>query len=89
MIVDADGTEYPTGGVYREVVEPERLVFRWAEPGETDPLREALITIVFADLGGKTEMTFHQVGPAIANSEVHASMHDGCLSRPHTGRRQR
>jgi len=26
-----DGTEYPTGGVYREVVEPARLVFTWAD----------------------------------------------------------
>ncbi len=67
----------PTGGVHREVVEPARLVFTWAEPGETDPNRTALITISLADLGGKTEMTFHQAGPADANSEVRASMHDG------------
>ena len=73
----ADGTEYPTGGVYREVVEPERLVFTWVEPGAADPHRIALISISLADLGGKTEMTFHQAGPADADSEVRAGMHDG------------
>jgi uncharacterized protein YndB with AHSA1/START domain len=77
MVVDADGTEYPTGGVYREVVEPERLVFTWVEPGAADPHRTALISISLADLGGKTEMTFHQAGPADADSEVRAGMHDG------------
>jgi uncharacterized protein YndB with AHSA1/START domain len=49
-ISDADGREMPLEAVYREVVEPERLVF--ARSGE-------LATVTFADLGdGRTEMTF-------------------------------
>jgi uncharacterized protein YndB with AHSA1/START domain len=55
MVNDADGTEYPTSGVFIEVVEPERLVF-----GDRDgPERQ---TITFTDLGGKTELTIHQEG---------------------------
>lgn len=55
MVNDADGTEYPTTGVFIEIVEPERLVF-----GDPDgPERQ---TITFADLGGKTELTIHQEG---------------------------
>lgn len=31
MVNDTDGAEYPTGGVFHEVVEPERLVFTWGD----------------------------------------------------------
>lgn len=55
MVNDADGTEYPTKGVFMEIVEPERLVF-----GDPDgPERQ---TLTFTDLGGKTELTIHQEG---------------------------
>jgi len=48
-------------GVFREVVRPELLVFTtaWEQPDET-PEHEMVVTIRFAELDGKTEMTFHQ-----------------------------
>lgn len=48
------------GGVFREVVRPERLVFTfvWEESGERG--METLITVNFAERNGKTEMTLHQ-----------------------------
>ncbi len=48
-------------GEYREVVEPERLVFTISDqPGED---AYELITVVLADLGdGRTEMLFQQQG---------------------------
>lgn len=55
MVNDADGTEYPTTGVFIEIVEPERLVFG-------DPAGPERQTITFTDLGGKTELTIHQEG---------------------------
>lgn len=62
-MVHEDGTEYPTGGVYREVVEPERLVFTWGvAEGSAEVPEESVVTVTFADLGAKTEMTFHQSG---------------------------
>ena len=48
-------------GVFRQVDRPELLVFTtaWEEPDGT-PEHEMLVTIRFADLGGKTEMMFQQ-----------------------------
>ena len=49
------------GGVYREIVEPERLVYTFAWDEETgQPARETLVTITFAEEEGKTKMTFRQ-----------------------------
>jgi uncharacterized protein YndB with AHSA1/START domain len=83
MVSDADGTEYPTGGVYREVVEPERLVFTWGDPDNPDVAGEAsIVTVTFADLGDKTEMTFHQAG--FPTDEGRANVQDGwttCIER--------
>jgi uncharacterized protein YndB with AHSA1/START domain len=50
-INETDASEMPLDAVYREVVEPERLVF-----GAGD----RVATVTFSDLGdGRTEMTFH------------------------------
>ena len=57
MINDANGDEYPTLGVYLEVVENERLVFTWGNPGEADD-DALLITVTIEDLGELTRMTF-------------------------------
>ncbi len=48
------------GGEFREVAPPERLVFTfsWEEEGERG--QETLVTVLFADEGGKTRMTFRQ-----------------------------
>jgi uncharacterized protein YndB with AHSA1/START domain len=52
-VCEADGALMPFDTVYREVVEPERLV--WGEDGR-------IATVTFADLGdGRTEMRFHAV----------------------------
>ncbi|HET6285553.1 MAG TPA: SRPBCC domain-containing protein [Amycolatopsis sp.] len=53
-----EGLEHTSTGVYREITAPERLVFTFfwtSAPEET-----TLVTVDFADLGDKTEMTFHQ-----------------------------
>jgi uncharacterized protein YndB with AHSA1/START domain len=56
-----DGTENWVRGVYREIVEPERLVFTHAWEGEGGkPGPETLVTVTFADHAGQTEMRFHQ-----------------------------
>lgn len=59
-LLDRDGTEYWMCGSYREVSEPDRLVFTFAWDRDGDLVEPTLVTITFADLGGKTEMTFHQ-----------------------------
>jgi uncharacterized protein YndB with AHSA1/START domain len=55
MVSDNDGTEYPSGGTFLEVVEPERLVWRDRDVNMT-------VTVTFADLGDQSEMTCHVVG---------------------------
>jgi uncharacterized protein YndB with AHSA1/START domain len=56
-----DGVETRWEGVYREVVEPARLVLTFsAQPGED---AHELVTVVFIDLGdGRTEMRLTQRG---------------------------
>ncbi|WP_134668224.1 MULTISPECIES: SRPBCC domain-containing protein [unclassified Amycolatopsis] len=55
-----DGIDRRVSGVYREVSAPSRLVFtfRWQHP--EDEVGETLVTIDFAELAGKTSMTFRQ-----------------------------
>lgn len=55
------GKELWHGGVFREVAEPERVVFTfaWEEAGERG--LETLVTVTFAERHGKTTMTFRQV----------------------------
>jgi uncharacterized protein YndB with AHSA1/START domain len=54
-VSDADGSEMSIAGVYREVVEPERLVFE--EPAEGAWHGGATSVLTLTDLGeGRTEM---------------------------------
>jgi uncharacterized protein YndB with AHSA1/START domain len=68
-----DGVEYPIKGVYREVVEPERLVMTldcsehpvewhnlvkpYRRKEERNPAGEMLSTVTFEDLDGRTKLT--------------------------------
>jgi len=55
------GQELPLGGVFREIVAPERIVYTFAWDREDGSRgHETLVTITFADENGKTKMTFHQ-----------------------------
>jgi uncharacterized protein YndB with AHSA1/START domain len=55
-----DGVVYPMTGVFREIVEPEKLVFvSSALDGDGEPLFEILNTVTFAEEGGKTRLTLH------------------------------
>lgn len=56
-----EGVDHWAGGVYREIVEPERFVYTWAwERPEGRPGRETLVTVDLAEQGEKTKMTFRQ-----------------------------
>ena len=53
-----DGTIYPMTGVYREIVEPERLVFTSAALDEKgDPMFEVLNVVTLSEQGAKTKLT--------------------------------
>jgi uncharacterized protein YndB with AHSA1/START domain len=63
-----DGTVYPMGGTFREIIEPERLVFvSTAIPDEDGlPQLEALNTVTFESQNGKTKLTLHVVVTKVA-----------------------
>jgi len=61
-----DGTEYPCGGVYREVVKPERLVFtNIATDKEGNPILDGLTSVTFAEHAGKTKLTLQTRAAAV------------------------
>jgi uncharacterized protein YndB with AHSA1/START domain len=61
MFADTGRREIHWTGEYREVVEPERLIFTICDEPDSDAYE--LITVVLTDLGdGRTEMLFQQRG---------------------------
>lgn len=61
MSNDETGETFPTGGVFLEVEPMERLVFTWGDPDE--PVETAaVITLIFTELDGSTELVFHLRG---------------------------
>jgi uncharacterized protein YndB with AHSA1/START domain len=52
-----DGKLHECAGTYKEVVPNRKLVFTWCWPNST-PERVSVVTIVFKDLNGKTELVF-------------------------------
>jgi uncharacterized protein YndB with AHSA1/START domain len=75
-----DGVDYPMSGTFREIVEPERLVFSAvAEDEDGNPLLEALTTVTFAERSGKTELTLHARGVALVavGAQMLQGMQDG------------
>ena len=77
-----DGQEYWMRGIYREIVEPERLIFTfsWEEDGERG--RENLITVTFGEQGDKTRMTFRQAFfESVEQRDSHQQGWSECLER--------
>jgi uncharacterized protein YndB with AHSA1/START domain len=78
-----DGTELWLGGVYREIVEPERLVFTHAwldDKGKPGP--ETLVTVTLTEREGKTEMSFRQTGfDSVESRDGHAGGWNECFDK--------
>ena len=54
------GNDLWVGGVYRELVPPERLVFTFAWEEEGERGLETIVAITLTERDGKTHMTFRQ-----------------------------
>ena len=78
-----EGKEHWMQGVYREVVEPERLAMTFAwEDERGQPGHETLVTVTFADEGGKTRLTFRQaVFESVADRDSHRKGWSSFLDR--------
>jgi uncharacterized protein YndB with AHSA1/START domain len=68
-----EGAEHWKQGIYREVVEPERLVFTFAwEDADGNPTHQTLVTVSFAEEGSRTKLTLHQaVFETVARRDEH------------------
>ena len=77
------GFTIPVSDVYREVIEPERMVFTHAwddQNGKPGP--ETLVTVTFIERGGKTEMNFRQTGfDSAGERDGHAGGWSECFDR--------
>ena len=70
-----DGRIIRKHGVYREIVEPERLVFTFAwEDAEGKPGHETAVTVTLAEYGAKTKLTLHQ---AVFETVTARDLHQG------------
>ena len=75
-----DGTEYPCGGTYLEVVQDRRLVFtNIATDATGKPVLEGLTTVNFAEVNGKTKLTVDTRATAVMPHAVQflQGMHAG------------
>ncbi|MGH6761953.1 MAG: SRPBCC family protein [Phyllobacterium sp.] len=75
-----DGEEHDVSGVYREVIEGERLVFTWA--WRSTPERESLVHVTFEPNGDGTTLTlFHEQFYDEAARDGHKGGWTGALER--------
>jgi uncharacterized protein YndB with AHSA1/START domain len=79
----AAGTDHWKRGVYREIVEPLRIVFTFAwEDADGNPGHELLTTVTFDDLGAKTRLTLHQaIFETIEGRDGHRGGWMSCFER--------
>jgi uncharacterized protein YndB with AHSA1/START domain len=71
-----EGDDHWSQGVYREVVEPERLVMAgaWTDAQGKPTSPETLLTVTFEEHQGKTKLTLHQ---ALFESVTARDAHQG------------
>ncbi|HUY28966.1 MAG TPA: SRPBCC domain-containing protein [Candidatus Binataceae bacterium] len=73
---DPEGGDHWQQGVFREIVEGERIVqtYAWADADGNPTRPETLLTVTFEDHGAKTKLTLHQ---AVFESVTARDMHRG------------
>jgi uncharacterized protein YndB with AHSA1/START domain len=78
-----EGTVHVKRGIYREIVEPERLVFTYADENADGPTgHETLVTVSFAEVGAKTKLTLRQAAfETVAARDAHQGGWTSCLER--------
>ncbi len=77
------GEDHRKRGIYREIVEPERIVFTFAWEDVDGHLGvETLITVTFEALGAKTRLTLRQTGfDSVEWRDSHVGGWTSCLER--------
>lgn len=89
MLAPGESAPHIVGGVFREVLPPERLVYtwKWEIPGGSDSeqpseSQEMLVTVEFRDVNGATELVLtHENHPDQHSRDEHGKGWDGCLAQ--------
>jgi uncharacterized protein YndB with AHSA1/START domain len=79
-----EGDDHWTQGVFREIVEPERLVMvgSWVDANGNPTSPETVLTITLEEDGGKTRLTLHQaIFESITARDGHRGGWDSSLDR--------
>ncbi len=78
-----EGIDHRKRGVYRAIVEPERIEFTFAWEQRDGRLgHETLITVTFESVGPKTRLTLHQrIFDTTENRDSHRIGWTSCLER--------
>ncbi len=78
-----DGANLWLGGMYREILAPERLVFTHAWDDEDGkPGHQTVVTVTLAEQGGTTKLTLRQAFFALVESrDGHQGGWNECLDR--------
>ncbi len=79
-----EGDDHWTQGIYREFVEPERLVstFVWTDAEGNPNSPETVLTLTFEDHDQKTRLTLHQaVFESVASCDSHRSGWSSSMER--------
>jgi uncharacterized protein YndB with AHSA1/START domain len=78
-----DGSIIRKHGIYREIVAPERLVLTYiTDDAAGNPGPETLVTVTFADIGGRTRLTLRQaILESVAARDDHRRGWTGALER--------
>jgi len=82
-MLSPEGREHWVKGVFREIVEAERLVFTYGHENEDGELgHETLVTVTFAEQGGKTKLTLRQaVFESVKERDSHRGGWNSSLDR--------
>ena len=79
-----EGNDHWLQGVYREIVEPEKLVctYAWADGNGNATRPETVLALTFAEQDGKTALTLHQsVFESVTACDLHRQGWTSSLDR--------
>lgn len=80
VMIGPDGTEYPSEGVFQEIVPPERIVTTddfgegIEKVLEADLPQGMIVTVLFEDLAGKTRLTIQIEHQSVDDRRKHEEM---------------
>lgn len=86
QMIEPSGQTHTAVGEYREIAQPEKLVFTFSWEGgagcEGTPIGETLVTVELRQKGNETEMTLtHEFFPDAQTRDNHYEGWTGCLER--------